>query len=480
MYKARAGRPLWIAWVIALLVLSFASVGAEGGAGTVQVWLTTGNEQNLLARQEDLLFGPVRGAPVIVTVDEGVTYQSIDGFGAAVTGSSAYLLQQLPHDARRALLEELFGEEGIGLSMVRFTIGSSDFSLGNYTYHDTPGNRPDFEFAHFSIEPDRAHVIPTLQEVLEVNPDVKVMGSPWSAPAWLKQSRTLKGSRLRRDERYYAAYAEYFARTVEAFAAEGIPVWAITVQNEPLHTSGGYPTMRMAATEQRDFIKNHLGPTFRARGLTTAIIAYDHNWDRPDYPLAVLNDPEAAQYVTGTAWHCYAGEPSAMSRVHEAHPHKGIYFTECSGGEWSTHFGNNLGWNMTNLIIGSTRNWAKSILLWNLALDPRHGPTNGGCMNCRGVVTLDPATGRIERNVEYYVLGHAAKFVRPEAVRIASDTFPGRLESVAFRNPDGSIALILFNPRGTGQPLEVRWRGQGAQYILPAGSVATLVWRAEE
>lgn len=452
----------------------------SAGPGAVQAWLTTANELKLLAREPDLAWGPVPEGDLVITVDPSMRYQEIDGFGAAVTGSSAYLLQRLPADRRAELLAELFGSDGLGLSVIRHTMGASDFSLSNYTYDDTPQNQPDYELRYFSLGPDLDHVIPTLQEIVRINPEIKVLGSPWSAPAWMKEVPTLNGSRLRREERIYATYAQYFVRYVEAMAAHGIPVWAVTVQNEPLHASPTYPTMIMAASEQRDFIKNHLGPAFAERNIGTLIIAYDHNWDRTDYALTVLNDPEAARYVAGTAWHCYAGEPSAMSQVHEARPDKGIYFTECSGGRWSTSFRQNLRWNFSNLIIGATRNWARTVLLWNLALDPSDGPTNGGCLNCRGVITIDPETGRIERNVEYYVLGHASKFVRPGAVRIGSDTYPGRLESVAFQNPDGSIALIVLNGLDRAQTFVLRFGDRGLAYRLPAGSVVTLVWAAED
>lgn len=467
---------LWCA-LVGVVVVFASSWVVVGSEDQVQVWVTTPNRLKLLEREAALRFDDSAAADLIIDVDPMTTYQTMDGFGAAVTGSAAYLIQSLPTEARRALINELFGTDGIGLSVVRHTIGASDFSLASTTYNDTPGNVPDFELKHFSVDPDRAHVIPTLQEIRTVAPWVKVFGSPWSAPAWMKQARTLNGSRLRPDPRYYQAFADYLARYIQAYAQEGIPISAITVQNEPLHTSLTYPTMRMTASEQREFIKAYLGPTFAREGIATKILVYDHNWDRPDYALAVLNDPEVAQYVDGSAWHCYAGEPEAMSEVHAAHPDKHIYFTECSGGAWSTNFRNNLHWNMTKLMIGATRNWAKTVLLWNLALGPDHGPKNGGCQDCRGVVTIDPETGHIERNVEYYALGHAAKFVRPGAVRIESTHLPGRLESVAFFNPDGTVALIVLNPQIRPVTFAVRWQGQSFTYTLPAGAVATLTWQ---
>lgn len=445
---------------------------------TVQVWVTTGDQSKLLQRQADVTFGPNSGSYTTINVNDNTTYQTIDGFGAAVTGSAAYLINRgMNASQRSALLNDLFAANGIHLSVVRHTIGASDFSLSSYTYNDTPGNIDDFDLNYFSINPDKTDVIPILKAILAVNGTTKVIGSPWTAPAWMKDTETLHGSYLKwYDSRYYTAYANYFRKYIQAFQAEGVPIYAITVQNEPLHTTSSYPTMSMSDTEQRDFIKNYLGPTLRGSNLSTKIIVYDHNWDQTYYPKTIFADAGASQYVDGSAWHCYAGNPSAMSDVRNAYPSKNIYFTECSGGDWSPNFADNLKWNMSNLIIGATRNWAKTVLLWNLALDPNHGPTNGGCGNCRGVVTINPANGSVTKNVEYYVLGHASKFVKPGAVRIDTNTFSGGIENVAFRNPDGSRVLIALNNSSSSQTFKVAWASQAFVYTLPAGAVATFVW----
>ncbi len=286
----------------------------------------------------------------------------------------------------------------------------------------------------------------------------------------MKTTGSLNGGKLREDR--YAAYADYFRRYVQAYSAEGLPIYAVTIQNEP-HHEAGYPSMRMEPVEQANFVKNNLGPTFADNGIGTKIIAWDHNWDEPNYPVDVLNDAAAKRYLAGSAFHCYAGSVGAQTQVNNAHPDRDLWFTECSGGEWSSDFGANLKWNAQNILIGATRNWAKGVTFWNMALDQNHGPTNGGCGNCRGVVTVDSSSGAVSYNVEYYVLGHATKFVAPGAVRVGSSSYANDIETVAFRNTDGSLALIALNAGSTTRTFAVRSEGQAFSYTLPAGAVAT-------
>lgn len=481
--KSKRSVYFWGCSVLVLALFLFPLLGrlteVDAAGETVNVWVTTGDQSKLLQKQSDVSFGADSGTyATTVNVNENTTYQTIKGFGAAVTGSSAYLInQKMSASQRSALLNDLFGAGGIGLSYIRHTIGASDFSLSSYTYNDTPNNIDDFDLNYFSINPDKTDVIPTLKSILSVNSGIKILGSPWSAPAWMKDTETLNGSYLKwYDSRYYTAYANYFVKYINAFKAEGVPIDAITVQNEPLHTTSGYPSMSMSDTEQRDFIKNYLGPAFRSNNIPAKIVVYDHNWDQTYYATNIFADAAASQYIDGSAWHCYAGNPSAMTTVHNAYPSKNIYFTECSGGEWATNFGDNLKWNLSNLIIGATRNWAQTVLLWNLALDPNHGPTNGGCADCRGVVTINPSNGNVTKNVEYYVLGHASKFVKPGAVRIDSNTYSGGIENVAFKNPDGSKVLIALNNSASSITFKVRWASQAFVYTLPAGAAATFTW----
>jgi glucosylceramidase len=444
----------------------------------VAVWLTTGDQSQLLQPQAGLSFGPAAAAaPLTVTIDEHASYQTMDGFGAAMTGSAAYLInQRLSANQRAALLTELYTASGIRLNVVRHSMGASDFSpQGDFTYDDQPPGQADPSLAGFSIAPDEVDLIPVLQQARALNPRLKIFGSPWTAPAWMKQSPTLHGSWL--SPSYYPAYASYFVRYVQAYAAQGLPIYAVTLQNEPLNATTAYPAMRMDPAHQIDFLKNDIGPAFQAAGLGTKLIVYDHNWNRPDYPNAVFADPQAAQYAAGSAFHCYGGSVGQQSTTRNAYPGKDLWFTECSGTTGSS-FAGDLKWNISNLIIGATRNWAKGSILWNLALNPANGPTNGGCTTCRGVLTIDEASGAVTRNVEYYVLGHASKFVDEGAVRIGSSSFAGSIETVAFRNPDSTRVLIALNNSNAARSFRVEWRGQLLTHTLPAGAAATYKWAA--
>jgi glucosylceramidase len=441
-----------------------------------EVWVTTGDQHKLLSHEPDVRFAGVpANVPVIEVADTG-GFQEMVGFGASITDASAILINGLPAEQREALLRELFDpDSGIGFSFTRLTIGASDFSPHHYTFDDMPPGQRDPTLARFSIEPDRANRLPVVRRALAINPSLKVMASPWSAPGWMKTTdRLVKGS-LRPDA--YDAFAEYLARYVDAYAAEGVPIFALTIQNEPHFEPGNYPGMRLDPPARARFIGQFLGPRLARGGSRTVIFDWDHNWDEPQSPLAVLGDSTARRYVAGVAWHCYGGDVTAQSTVHDSFPSVDTYFTECSGGEWAPKFGDNLVWNVRTLVIGATRNWARGVLLWNLALDENHGPHLGGCGDCRGVVTIDSKTGAVTRNVEYYALAHASRFVKPGARRIATAPNVEGLESVAFRNSDRSTALIVVNTASSDQRFAVRSKGGGFEYALPAGAVATLRWR---
>lgn len=459
-------------------ITSFFYLGSNIGihAQTVDAWLSNAAATQQLQPQPPVSFQSDAGSQSItINVDPSITYQTMDGFGAAMTGSAAYNVnQRMTGSQRDALMNDLFTSNGIRLSMVRHTIGASDFNLGSYTYNDMPPGQTDPSLNNFSIAYDETDIIPALQLAKQKNPDLKIMGSPWSAPAWMKEVHNLNGGWL--DITWYKTYADYLVKYVQAYEAHGLPIWAISLQNEPLHETSSYPSMRMDAGNQISFLKNDIGPAFSNAGLSTGLMVYDHNWDRPDYPVEVLNDPAARAYTIGTGFHAYAGTVDAQTTVHNAHPDKGIWFTEISGGDWSTHYGNNLKWNMTNIIIGATRNWGKGILLWNLALDENDGPTNGGCSNCRGVVTINSVTGAVTKEVEYYVLGHISKFVYPGAVRISSD-FYSSVQNVVFKNPDGSIALIAFNNSNKpNETFKVKVGSQSFAYTLEKGAAVTFKW----
>jgi glucosylceramidase len=447
--------------------------------------MTTGDRARLLARQPDVRFGAAGATTATIEVDEAQRFQEMVGFGASITDASAWLIQTRLQPAQRdALMRELFGRapagggagEGIGISFTRLTIGASDFSRTHYSLDDVPAGQTDPTLARFSIDPNRADVLPTVKQALAINPQLRVMASPWSAPGWMKTTGSLIKGTLRDDA--YGPFAEYFRRYIEAYGAEGVPIWAITVQNEPHFEPENYPGMRLDPPQRARFVGHFLGPLFRQHGIQTLIYDWDHNWDEPQSPLAVLADPVARQYIAGVAWHCYGGDVSAQGPVHDAHPDKEALFTECSGGEWAPNWADNLKWFTRTLIIGSVRGWARGVLLWNLALDENHGPHLGGCGDCRGVVTINSTTGAVTRNEEYYTLAHASRFVRPGARRIASTSGVQGLESVAFRDAeDGSKVLIVVNTAESARTFGVR-AGEGSfPYTLPAGAVATLRWR---
>lgn len=463
--------------LIAGVALLGTAVSLPAAPPAAHVWLTTADEKQKLALQNPaVMLGKAHGDELVV-IDTSRHFQRMHGFGAAMTDASAELLSKLPFSQRKAVMAELFGRgrNGLGLSFTRLTVGASDFSRTHYSFDDTPGNAPDPELRYFSIEPARKFVLPRVREALSINPRLRVMISPWSAPAWMKTTQSLiKGQLL---PQYYPAFASYLARTVESFDREGVTVSMLTIQNEPNFEPDNYPGMRVNSPDRAVIIGRHVGPTFAARGLKTEILDWDHNWDHPEMPLAVLSDPVARRYVSGVAWHCYDGDVPAQSPVHDTYPDKDAWETECSGGQWSPNYGEVLGWMTSKLIIGAANNWAKGSLLWNLALDPQHGPHNGGCSDCRGVVTIDPATGAITRNVEYYVLGHASRFVLAGAYRIGVNARGGEVEAAAFLNNDGSRVAIVHRKSGAGQ-LTLALDGRRYSISIPTGSVATVRWSA--
>lgn len=442
----------------------------------VSVYLTSGDRSALLALQDELYLQqdipdkPLGLSQVLVDVNEDVLFQEIDGFGAALTESSAYLINSLPHDKRTQVLEALFLD--IRMNFIRLPMGASDFALSSYTYNDLPEGQTDENLEHFSIARDEEHVIPILKDAFKLNPQIKLMGSPWSAPAWMKTSGDLNHGSLKPE--YYKTYSQYFVKFIKVYEAHSLPIYAITPQNEPLHEAWSYPSMKMTNDEQLNFIKV-LGPTFKENNIDTKIIVYDHNWDKRQYPYKIYNDSVASQYVAGSAFHCYAGDVEAQAIVNQIYPDKGIWFTECSGGKWSENFANNLEWNMENLFIGAINNHSKSVLLWNIALDENHGPQNGGCENCRGVLTIT-SDGKIYKNVEYYVIGHLAKFVEPGARRIET-TISGNnnLLATAFKNLDGNVVIVMYNKGNNQLKVTIKNDGLKTQYTIPRKSASTLV-----
>ena len=466
----------------ALLASFVLAAPLQAHAQDVAVWITTADHETALAASAPARFETADAAkqPRIV-IDETRQFQEIVGFGASLTDSSAWLIQhKLDPTQRDALLKELFGRDGdgLGLSFSRLTIGASDFSRHHYSLDDTPDGKPDPDLKHFSIDENRGDVIPVARAMLAINPQLKIMASPWSAPGWMKDTNSLIQGRLL--PQYYDAFSRYLLRYVDAYAAEGIPVFALTVQNEPDYEPKDYPGMRLNAPARARLIGDHLGPMIAARGNGPLIFDWDHNWDKPQEPLGVLGDEKARPYVDAVAWHCYGGDVAAQSPVHDAFPDKDAYMTECSGGDWEPVRSGGLPLQMKNIIIRSMRHWARGALFWNLALDEKNGPYAGGCDTCRGVVTIDSRTGAVTRTDEYYALAHASRFVRPGARRIASTEAVNDLDNVAFRNvDDGSLVLLVTNAAKQARRFSVVQAGQAFDYTLPARSVATFVWKAD-
>jgi glucosylceramidase len=442
----------------------------------VGVWLTTPNRKSLFAEQATPLhFGkPAVTAPVI-EVDDHHKFQKMDGFGLALTGGSAQLLMHMDEPQRAQLLRELFGtgDGDIGVSYLRVSIGSSDMNDHAFTYDDLPGGETDVDLQHFDLGPDKSTVVPALKEILAINPSITILGSPWSAPAWMKTNGDLKGGSLKPD--YYGTYARYLVKYIEAMKSNGITIDAVTPQNEPLNPDNT-PSMVMLAEQEDRFIRQSLGPEFQQAGIRTKIVVYDHNCDRPDYPLTILADPQALPYVDGSAFHLYGGKITALTQVHNAFPKKNVYFTEQMVVDRPRDPGLDIASPVRDLIIGAPRNWSRNVLLWNLAADPEFGPhtNNGGCPVCEGAITIDG--DRVSRNAAYYTVAHAARFVRPGSVRVASTT-SGVLPNVAFVTPAGEHVLIVSNDSGSSQQFQIRWHGKSVVMTLSAGSVATCVWR---
>lgn len=437
-----------------------------------EIWLTDPSKDILFQKQENLLFEPTEELVADIFVDEEIKFQEIEGFGFTLSQGSAMHLLGVDEDKRKELLQELFGEgeNDIGISYLRLSIAASDLNETVFSYHDLEEGESDPELEKFDLGPDRDDVIPILKEILAINPKITLMGSPWSPPAWMKDNRDTRGGSLLPEN--YDAYALYFVKYIQQMKEEGIHIDAVTVQNEPLHP-GNNPSLLMLAEEQRDFVKNHLGPKFKAYGLDTKIILYDHNADRPDYPITIMNDPEAKKYIHGSAFHLYGGDIEALSDVHQAHPDRHIYFTE----QWIGAPGNLAGdliWHTKNLTIGATRNWARTVLEWNLTSNPELTPftDRGGCSRCLGAVTIDG--NEVTRNPAYYIIAHASKFVTPGSMRIDSNV-PDSIPNVAFLRPDGKIVTLLLNESKEEKTFSIQTRNYVTQVSLAGGAVATVI-----
>lgn len=463
-------RPIYALFVGMSLTLTACSSKREG-SGTAELWLTTTDQKSLLEKK-NIDRSAEKAPDATITIDPDKTYQDMDGFGYTLTGGSALHIHNMSDAARTDLLQELFGTEkgNIGVSYLRVSIGASDLDENTWSYSDLPEGKTDEKLKGFSLAYDTLHLIPVLKEVLQIAPDIKILGSPWSPPVWMKDNKDTRGGSLLPE--YYDSYARYFVKYIEAMRSHGIRIDAITIQNEPLHP-GNNPSLLMLPEQQAEFIRDHLGPAFEQAGIDTKIILYDHNADRPDYPISILDDPETAKYVDGSAFHLYGGEIGALSEVHRAHPDKHLYFTE----QWvgaPGDFEQEMTWHTENLIIGASRNWCRTVLEWNLAADENLDPhtDRGGCDRCLGAVTI---TGdKVTREPAYYIIAQASRFVRPGSVRIGSN-MPAHVPNVAFKTPDGQYICIIQNTGEREQHIAIKLKEETIPVKLGAGAVGTLV-----
>jgi glucosylceramidase len=468
----------FVSVLVAGASLALAPLRAEK-KGTVAVWLTTPDKSALFSEQSEMLkFNKLTDdsrRALTIDVDERQPYQPIDGFGFALTGGSAQLLMGMTAGKRTALLQELFGTEGngIGVSYVRLSIGASDLSSHLFSYDDLPAGQTDPEMKRFTLQPDKVAVIPLLKEILAINPKLKVMASPWSAPAWMKTNGALKGGTLKPE--FYPAYAKYFVKYVQGMRDETIVIDAVTVQHEPLNDRK-MPSMLMSVPEEAAFIKDHLGPAFQAANLRTKILIHDQSCDAFDYPLSILSDPGAAQYIDGSVFRVEAGDIEAMSEIHTAHADKNLYLAgQAVPGSVDGVARIDVATPVRKLIVGAVRNWSRNVLLGNLAANSKNEPriAAGSCPSCQGALTIDG--DNVTRNLAYYCIAHAARFVRPGSARIPS-TNPETLPNVAFKTPTGERVLIVVNGTQAPQQFNIRFNGKAAIAKLGAGAVGTYVW----
>lgn len=457
-----------IAAIATILLFSVSTLSSQ----SVTPWLTSGNKSNLIQEKSAVDFrSDTESANVTITLDPTTTYQIMDGFGFCLTEGSAEVISSLDVVRQTSLLNELFDKRtGLGISVLRISIGASDLSSSSYSYNENSG---DVNMTKFSLSgPDANYLFPVLKKILAINPDIKILATPWSAPRWMKTVDSWIGGSLKPE--YYNAYANYFVKYLDAVKALGISVWAITPQNEPENPKNE-PSMLMNSTEQLNFINNNLGPAMAAAGYANVkIIAFDHNCDNTDYPTYVCNN---SSYVDGSAFHLYIGDISAMTTVKNA-TNKSIYFTEQYTASTGS-FAGDLSWHIQNVIVGGANNWAKTIIEWNLANDSGFNPhTDGGCTTCKGAITVDNSTS-YSRNVSYYIIGQISKFVKPGAVRLGTSNSVSGNISTAFKNADGTFVLLAFNSKDFAQTFKVVVGGKAFVYSIPPATVATFNWNLQ-
>lgn len=461
-----------------LLLVAFFSILTHTSAQTITATETDGSTKRLRNVTTPINFTNGNFSDSNLRINENTMYQTVDGFGYALTQGSAKAILALRDDIENQLLNELFNpNSGNAIGVVRISIGASDLSEATYTY----SNSRDTSLRNFAIDSrDTRDVIPVLQKIRQINPNIKILATPWTAPIWMKDgagslsqdekniflANKYRSGRLQ--PRYYGVYANYFLKYLQAMNNFGIPIWAITPQNEP-ENPFNEPSMKMTQEEQYTFVNSHLGPTLNSNGFRNVkIFGFDHNCDNTAFPSRVAQ----SSHVDGSAFHLYAGNISAMSTVRNT-TNKDVYFTEqftATNGS----FDGDLGFHMENVVIGSLKNWSKTVLEWNLANDASFGPrTPGGCSDCLGAITVNNSTS-FTRNVSYYIIAQASRFIKPGARRI--QTTGVFAESVAFKNPDGSIVLLAYNKFGGNYNMRVNVGNKRFSYNIPPRTAITFRW----
>ena len=482
-------------YMLALMVLA-AFTGCQGKApenqekpeppkATASVYTTTVSGQRMAESQ--LTLGAASDVNFYKVNLSGETFQTVTGFGMAITQASCYNLLLMQEGDRKAFLEEIFSrEKGLGCSLIRVCIGGSDFSMDEFTWCDTPG------MENFAVHPlDEEFLFPILDQIIKINPEVRIIGSPWSCPRWMKMAENggsydaWTGGRL--NPEHYQAYADYFVRWIREMKKRGYPVYAVTLQNEPLNR-GNSMSLYMPWEDQLAFIKQAVGPAFAQAGLDTKILVFDHNYNydgissQADYPLHILEDAEAAAYVAGSAWHNYGGSVSTLDKIHSRFPDKDIYFTEASIGTWNYAFETCLINDFRDIFLGTLGRYGKGVTLWNLLLDDAHKPYRpGGCNTCWGAVTIpsnDHSYKALVRNSHYYNVAHCSKVLRPGAVRLGTSGYStAGLTYQWYRNPDGSYAVIFLNEGASEVLVNLVTDKVSVPCKVPAKAIQSLLWK---
>ncbi|MFL0161887.1 glycoside hydrolase family 30 protein [Aquirufa salirivi] len=456
-------------WMLFMLLVPLGIFGQS-----IENWISYPKNKQMFQKMPNLAWssGKSRLLSNSIFINSTALDQTIDGFGYTLTGGSAYLIQALDARTKQALLQELFGNKPnqLGISVLRISIGASDMDEKVFSYNDIPKENEDLKLQSFSLHEDKKALIPLVKEILGINPRIKLFATPWSPPTWMKDNQETKGGKL--VPKYYEVYARYFIRYIQEMKKLGIKIHAITPQNEPLHP-GNNPSLSMSAEEQLVFIRDYLGPQFRKNRISTKIICYDHNCDKPEYPITILNDPEARKFVDGSAFHLYQGNISALAQVRTKHPDKNLYFTEQWTGVKGDFYGDFM-WHVKNVIIGSMNQGAKTALEWNLANDQNLGPHSpGGCTECLGAITLSQG---IQRNVAYYIIAQASSFIPADSKRIKLNSI-AHLPMVAFLRPDKQICLLVQNEGLEKQKLPIQYLNKTIELDIPGSSVSTFLFK---